>query len=40
MAAKRLDSVVVVRDGAVAGILTTVDVCSALAASLNGAPVH
>ena len=37
MAAKRLDSVVVVRDGTVAGILTTVDVCSALAESLNNA---
>jgi acetoin utilization protein AcuB len=35
MASKRLDSVIVVHDGTVAGILTTVDVCSALAASLH-----
>jgi acetoin utilization protein AcuB len=35
MSAKRLDAVVVVRDGTVAGILTSVDVCSALAESLK-----
>lgn len=35
MAAKRLDAVVVVHNGTVAGILTTVDVCSALANSLK-----
>lgn len=36
MASKRLDSAVVVQDGTVTGILTTVDLCSALAASLHG----
>jgi acetoin utilization protein AcuB len=40
MAAKRLDAVVVVHNGTVAGILTTVDVCAALAASLNHALIH
>jgi acetoin utilization protein AcuB len=35
MAEQRLDSVVVVHNGTVAGILTTVDVCSALAESLK-----
>lgn len=38
MAAKRLDAAVVVHEGTVAGILTTVDLCSALVESLKQHP--